>query len=91
MGRATAKAGCARFSISQDLTSPGAVTVCDVWTTRDDFDAHIRSADYRFLLAVIELSLTPPDISFDDLDHIGGLELIQEIRMSQCSFTEDLT
>ena len=33
MGRATAKAGCAGFSISQDLTQPGTLTICDRWAT----------------------------------------------------------
>ena len=80
MGHATARAGCAGFSLLQDVTNPEALTICDRWVTREDLDAHVRSADYRLLLAVIDLSLTPPDISFDDLEHIGGLDLVQALR-----------
>ncbi len=80
MGHATAKAGCAGFSIAQDVSDPEALTICDQWATREDLDEHVRSADYRLLLAVIDLSVTPPDISFDDLEHIGGLELVQALR-----------
>ncbi len=66
MGHATAKAGCAGFSLAQDVANPEALTICDRWVTREDLDEHVRSAEYRLLLAVIDLSVSPPEISFDD-------------------------
>jgi quinol monooxygenase YgiN len=89
MGHATAKAGCAGFSISQDVANPETLTISDQWATREDFDAHVRSAEYRLLLAVIDLSVTPPDISFDDLAHVGGLELVQVLRDPQYKIRKD--
>jgi quinol monooxygenase YgiN len=89
MGHATAKSGCTGFSIAQDVTNPETLTIFDQWATREDFDAHVRSADYRLLLAVIDLSITPPDISFDDLGHIGGLDLVQTLRGPQDTGRKD--
>ena len=83
MGHATAKAGCAGFSISQDVANPEILTICGQWATREDLDEHVRSAEYRLLLAVIDLSVAPPDISFDDLGHIGGLDLVRALRDSE--------
>jgi quinol monooxygenase YgiN len=80
MGHATAKAGCAGFSFSQDLVHADTVTITDCWLTRDDFDEYVQSAEYRLLLAVIDLSVTPPEISFDELAHLGGLDLVQALR-----------
>ena len=80
MGHATARAGCAGFSLCQDATNQEALTICDRWVTREDLDEHIRSAEYRLLLAVIDLSVIPPDISFDDLEHIGGLDIVHALR-----------
>jgi len=80
MGHATAKAGCAGFCLSQDLTNPDELTISGRWLTRDDLDEHVRSSDYRLLLTVIDLSEVPPEISFDDLEHIGGLDLVQVLR-----------
>ena len=57
MGHATARAGCAGFSLYQDATNEEALTICDRWVTREDLDEHIRSAEYRLLLAVIDLSV----------------------------------
>jgi quinol monooxygenase YgiN len=89
MGHATAQAGCAGFWISQDLTDPKALTISDQWVTRDDLDEHIRSAEYRLLLAVIDLSETHPQISFDNLEHLGGLDLVQALRTPQPTIPED--
>ncbi len=89
MGHATAKAGCTGFSISQDVTNRETLTICDQWATREDLDDYVRSAEYRLLLAVIDLSVTPPDISFDDLGHIGGLELVQALRDPQSKIRKD--
>jgi len=80
MGHATARAGCVGLSVSQDLTNPEALTISERWATRDDLDEHVRSAEYRLLLAVIDLSVTPPEISFDQLEHLGGLDLVQALR-----------
>jgi quinol monooxygenase YgiN len=80
MGHATAQAGCAGFWLTQDLTRPQALTISNQWVTRDDLDEHIRSTEYRLLLAVIDLSVTPPEISFDELDHLGGLDLVEAQR-----------
>jgi quinol monooxygenase YgiN len=89
MGHATAKLGCAGFWLSQDLTNPEALTISDQWVTRADLDEHVRSAEYRLLLAVIDLSLTPPEISFDDLGHLGGLDVVQALRAPQHTVWKD--
>jgi len=80
MGHSTARIGCASFSFSQDVTDPDTVTISERWATRESLDEHVRSAEYRLLLAVIDLSTMPPEISFDELDHIGGLELVEALR-----------
>jgi len=79
-GHATARAGCAYFSVSREAADPTTVTITERWATRKDLDEHVRSTEYRLLLTVIDLSVTPPDIRFDVLDHIGGLDLVQSLR-----------
>jgi quinol monooxygenase YgiN len=91
MGHATSRAGCAGFSLSQDLANPEALTISDRWVTRDDLDEHVRSAEYRLLLAVIDLSVTSPEISFDELEHLGGLDLVQALRAPEHAIRKDDT
>jgi quinol monooxygenase YgiN len=89
MGHATARAGCVGLSVSQDLTNPEALTISERWATRDDLDEHVRSAEYRLLLAVIDLSVTPPEISFDELEHLGGLDFVQALRTPEHTIRKD--
>jgi quinol monooxygenase YgiN len=91
MGHTTARTGCAGFWVSQDLTNHEVITISDRWVTRDDLDAHVRSAEYRLLLAVIDLSVTPPEISFDELRHLGGLDLVHAMRSSEQTIWQDDT
>jgi quinol monooxygenase YgiN len=88
-GHATAKAGCAGFSFSQDLVNSKTLTISERWVTRDDLEEHVRSAEYRMLLAVIDLSLTPPEISFDELEHLGGLDVVYALRTPERPIRKD--
>ena len=88
MGHATAKA-CAELWLSQDLTNPEAFTISDRWITQDELDEHVRSAEYPLLLTVIDLSVTPPGISFDELEHIGDLDRVQAVRAPQRTVRKD--
>ena len=45
---------------------------------------------YRLLLAVIDLSVIPPDISFDYLEHIGGLDIVRALRAPQQTTREEV-
>ena len=89
MGHTTARTGCAGFSVSQDLINLEAVTISERWVTREDLDEHVRSAEYRLLLAVIDLSERPPEISFDELEHLGDLDLVQALRAPEHTIRND--
>ena len=91
MGHAAAKTGCAAFWLSQDPNNPEVLTICSQWVTRADLDQHVRSAEYRLLLTIIDLSVAPPEISFDDLVHLGGLDLVQALRAPQVAMEKDDT
>ena len=80
LGHSTAKVGCASVPVFQDVTDPESVTIIERWVTRQDFDEHVRSAEYRLLLAVIDLSATTPEIRFDDVHPIGGLDVVAALR-----------
>jgi quinol monooxygenase YgiN len=82
-GHAEAKAGCLEFHVSQDLTDADVLTITERWATRTDLDAHLRSADYKLLLAAIDLGTTPPEIQFDLTEPIGGLNVVSTVRSGQ--------
>jgi len=82
-GHATAKAGCLAFDLSQDVMDANALTVTERWATRTDLDAHLRSADYKLLLTVIDLASAAPEIGFDVAEPVGGLDVVSAARSGQ--------
>jgi len=82
-GHTTARAGCLAFDVSQDVMDENVLTISERWATRADLDAHVRSADYKLLLAVIELAMAPTEIRFDLAEPLGGLDVVRAMRSDQ--------
>jgi len=83
-GHATAR-GCLAFHVSQDVADANVLTVTERWATREALGAHVRSADYRLLLAVVDMATASPEICFDVADHIGGLDFIRTMRWDRAT------
>ena len=78
-GRTTAKAGCLAFDVSEEIDSK-VLSITERWATRNDLNAHIRSADYKLLLAVIDLAADSPEIRFEVARALGGLDVVSAVR-----------
>lgn len=50
------------------------------WDAREDLTRHIRSPAFRRVLAVLELSQTPPEVTYVEGGRLRGMEWIYEIR-----------
>jgi hypothetical protein len=50
------------------------------YDSQEDLNRHIASDDFRRVLAVLELSIEPPEIEFEEVCHIAGMELIEAAR-----------
>jgi len=72
--------GFVRSNLCQDIDDENAVTFEEVWNSQADLDRRIGSEQYRHILAVIELSLEPPEIEFRTVSPGSGMEKIRLLR-----------
>ncbi len=79
-GPTRSRPGCIECRILQDLDDGDALVLVEEWTSAEALVRHLRSADYRRLLAVADLAAEPPEIHFDRVVERRGLELVAEIR-----------
>ncbi len=79
-GPTRAQAGCAGCRILQDLGDEKALVLLEEWTSHEAFERHLRSDDFRLLLAVADLAAEPPEIHFDRVAERRGLDLVAEVR-----------
>jgi len=71
--------GCERFSLRQSLHNPNKLTVVQEWGNQEAFHAHIRSDEFKVILAAIDLCSHTPDIRFDRVFSKQGMDYLQTL------------
>ncbi len=74
--------GC---QILQDVEDANALTYIERWDALADVEEHIRSERFRRLLPYIEMSVEPPEVEFDAIERVHGIELL--ITALECAVT----
>ena len=72
--------GCESCQVSQDLNDMDIAILVEEWQSREDFERHIRSDEFRVVLSLMELSSEKPEIRIATITNIEGFEAIEEIR-----------
>ena len=74
-------ADCLGCSVTVETGEEGAVCYTEQWRTREALDRHLRSPLYGRVLEAMEFSRTPPEVEFYEVTEVGGLELIEKVRL----------
>ena len=72
--------GCESCRVSQDLNDMDIAILVEEWQSREDFEKHIRSDEFRVVLSLMELSSEKPEIKIATISKIEGFEAIEGIR-----------
>jgi quinol monooxygenase YgiN len=72
--------GCISCGLYMDLYDPSIIVWVEEWKTQDDLERHLNSPQYKKVLAVFDMSETPPDLRFNTVVKTKGLQLIAEAR-----------
>ncbi len=71
--------GCRASQILQEADDSGGVLLVEEWETPQDLERHIHTPVFRRVLAVLELSHTPPDVMYVESARLRGIEWIAEV------------
>ncbi len=80
LGPMRVQPGCHKCDLYQDVEDSEVITLVEQWESQADLSLHLRSEDYRAVLAAIELSREQPEIHFDTVIRRAGLEVIVSAR-----------
>lgn len=75
-----AEPGCVSCHTYQDLQTEDAIFLEEVWESRADLDRHIRSDRYRYILAVMDIATEAPEVTFNTISPMGGMQIIRAAR-----------
>lgn len=71
--------GCHSSNIWRDADKSGAVLLMEEWKSPEDLERHMRGPVFRRLLAVLELSRTPPEILYVQGSRLRGVDWMAQV------------
>ena len=72
--------GCISCRIYHDEQEENVVMMDEVWRTQEEHECHLRSAEYRKVLLVVEMAKEKPEIKFSEFSESTGVETIEKAR-----------
>ena len=81
IGATRVQPGCQVCSMLTDADDPSVLVLWEEWDTRENLERHLRSSDYRLVLAAMELSQESPQINFNSVNARCGIEVIEAVRL----------
>ncbi len=80
IGPTRVETGCMGCYLYQDVNDQYAVTWMEQWNSQDDLNCHLRTPQYKRILAALDMSDVQPEIRFDTVVETKGMQLIEEAR-----------
>jgi len=80
IGPTRVETGCLSCHLYQDVNDPYAITWMERWRSQDDLNCHLRTPQYKRILAALDMSDVQPEIRFDTVVETKGMQLIEEAR-----------
>ena len=80
IGPTMAQPGCLFCRLYSNVNNDDDLFLLEKWDSRETLEKHIRSDDFRRILAVMEMANEKPEMSFDTISKKEGLELVEIIR-----------
>jgi quinol monooxygenase YgiN len=72
--------GCISSRVYRDVQKKNVIMVEELWMKHENFEEHLRSAEYRDMLLVVEMAQEKPEIRFSEFPHSTGVEIIEKAR-----------
>ena len=72
--------GCISCGLYKDLHDPSVIVWVEEWKTQDDLERHLRSRQYKKILAAFDMSNSQPEMQFNTVVETKGMQLIADAR-----------
>lgn len=68
--------------LNSNMTRTNEFVLLEVWKDRESLENHVRSDNFRNILAIMELAKCPPTLDFHTVSSSEGLDLVEKLRAS---------
>jgi quinol monooxygenase YgiN len=70
--------GCTSCQIYHDAQEENVIMIDEIWRSQEEHERHLRSAEYRKVLLVVEMANEKPEIRFHEIVRSSGLETVEK-------------
>ena len=81
-GSISVKTGCKRVRLYSDVNNDDDLILIEEWNSESEVERHIGSDEFRKIMAIMDMAIEPPEISFHTVSSTMGFELVEKIRES---------
>ncbi len=78
IGPTRVETGCMSCHLYQDVNDQKVITWMEQWSTQDNLNRHLRTPQYKRILATLDMSDVQPEVRFDTVVETKGMQLIEE-------------
>ena len=78
--RTRVESGCISCRVYRDAQADCVLMFEEIWKCEEDLNRHIRSDEYRNLLLTVEMAVEKPEIRFETVSSVTGMETIEKAR-----------
>ena len=78
-GPTKAQAGCQLYEFYSNTQNDDELVLLQIWDSQENLEDHIRSEEFRNVLAVMDNASAPPKISFNTIESISHFDLVEKI------------
>jgi quinol monooxygenase YgiN len=79
IGPTSVQRGCIECGLYSSTSDDDELILLEKWESREALEKHIRSDDFKKVLAVMDVARETPDISFHNASSTEKFELIEEL------------
>jgi len=72
--------GCISCGLYKDLHDPSIIVWVEEWKTQHDLERHLRSRQYKKVLAAFDMSSSQPVMQFNTVVETKGMQLIADAK-----------
>ena len=78
--RIKVESGCITCRVYEDTHEDSSLLLDEMWESEEDLNRHIRSDEYRNVLFVMEMAVEEPEIRFETVLQVTGMDTIEKER-----------
>jgi quinol monooxygenase YgiN len=80
IGPTEVKPGCQCCRLCSNVDNDDELILLEKWHSQESMEDHIRSDEFRKVLAVMDLATRQPEFAFITVSSTAGMELVERLR-----------